>query len=546
MRNTVHCIRKSLKVKAAALTLCAAALLASGCGGTVEEPSIPIVIATPEPSPQPIIGGRLRLPMPANADINDPLCVDTEEMLGMYGLIFEPLIEIDENNRLVPCLAETWTCDDTGKIWTIALRKNVIWHGSDATLLATAVVNTWEAIRELGDESYYSYALDRIESIAAEGLDTVVVTMKERGMMSLYALDFPIILTSALDGEVPIGTGPYCVASHGGGSVTLKINESWWKTSPYIESIQFYERDSNDTAIASYEAGQLDMVLTSRVSAGRLREEGVTKVSDADTQLAELMLFNFSTGFFNNVSMRKALCYAIDRSAIITSVYMNHATEVDVPVPPYSWLYDSASKRYDYDPDLALSLLSESGWTDRDGDGLLENRSGTELALTLLVNETLDNTLRREAAGQVAADLLEVGITVTVVTKPHALGESDSEYMKALADGEYDIAMLGFSLGRDGDLSALLSSEGESNFTKYSGGVLDKLLDDMRLAGDEAALREASAAFQEKYLEDLPLLVLYFRRESIVYSAELDGLVNVVSPNMFRTAARWYLATDAE
>lgn len=546
MKDTRSYTVMSFPIRAAALVLCVAALMSAGCSRDDSGTSIPIVIATPEPSANPVIGGTLRLPMPVNAVLNDPYGVDTEEMLGFYGLIYESLIDIDESNALVACIAETWTCDDTGKIWTVTIRSNAVWHGMESVLTAADVVHSWNRIAALGSSSHYSYVCDRVASMTAESETVLKITMKQAGLVSLYALDFPISPRSVADGSVAVGTGPYYVAYVGEDYVSLRINDNWWKTSPFIEMIQFFERDSNDTAIASYAAGQLDMVLTSVVSAGRLREEGVTKVLEARTQLAELMLFNYEAGLFGNAGIRKAIYYAIDRSAIITNIYMNHATEVDVPFPPDSWLYDSATKQYDYDVARAAALLEEAGWTDRDGDGLVENSLDTELSFTLLVNETLDNTLRREAADEVARDLLEVGITVTVVAKTHALGDDDSDFMRALEDGDFDLAMVGFSVSRDGDLTQLLTTGGERNYSGFSSEALDLLLLDITTARDEAELRAAVAAMQSEYIDELPMLVLFFRNQNIVYRYDLSGVGSVTSPDIFRTVAKWYLYTDAE
>lgn len=103
------------------------------------------------------------------------------------------------------------------------------------------------------------------------------------------------------------------------------------------------------------------MVFTSSLSVGRYREDGVTNVMDVMTQTAEVMLFNYGNSELSNPLVRQAIAYAINRSAIITNVYMNRARACDVPIAPDSWLYNSRSKVYDYNTELALSLLIKLG-----------------------------------------------------------------------------------------------------------------------------------------------------------------------------------------
>lgn len=125
--------------------------------------------------------------------------------------------------------------------------------------------------------------------------------MKQQGIASLYALNFPIIENpTASTSRYGAGTGPYYITSISGDKVTLEINQNWWKEEPYIEKIEFYQRSSNDVSLASYVAGQLDMVFTSSLSVGRYREDGVTNVMDVMTQTAEVMLFNYGNSELSN------------------------------------------------------------------------------------------------------------------------------------------------------------------------------------------------------------------------------------------------------
>ena len=94
----------------------------------------------------------------------NPLIATTEEALGLYSLVFESLIGIDESNRLIS-LAINWSADEeNANSWIINLRENVKWHSGDI-LTAGDVVYTFNQLYTLGSESYYASALSSISRI---------------------------------------------------------------------------------------------------------------------------------------------------------------------------------------------------------------------------------------------------------------------------------------------------------------------------------------------------------------------------------------------
>ncbi len=504
------------------------------------EEAMPALLA-PTPTPSPVRGGTLRLAMPENADISDPLSVNTKEMLGFFSLIYESLIEIDQSGVVTPCLAENWSCDDTGLVWTMKLRSSARWHDTGLAISASDVIYSFQCIKQSG--GYYSYAADKIDNIQAGENGTVIVTMKQQGLSSLYALNFPIkeSPTTAIS-DRSAGTGPYSISSTIGEKVVLEVNKNWWKEEPYISKIEFYQRSSNDVSIASYAAGQLDMVFTSSLSVGRYREDGVTNVLDIMTQTAEVMLFNYANSDLATKQVRQAIAYAIDRSTIITNVYMNRARACDVPIAPDSWLYNSRSKVYDYNTELALNLFEQAGWADTDGDGYLEKngRRYEEMTLKLLVNKSTDST-RETAAGVIASQLEAIGIHVEVVTAGFTLGDENSEYVQMLENGEFDIALTGFNLSRDCDILPYIDASGEYNYGGYRGDSLSILAKTLNTARDESACREAADNLQMSFVEELPFATLYFRLSSILYNASVCGLSNEREPNPLSNIANWYI-----
>lgn len=530
------------------MALIAAALIAlSGCGRAAtgeNEEEIAVPVATP--SPQAATGGEVRMYIPTNADVTDPLKVNTEEMLSFFSMIYESLVTISSDGKLAAELAENWTSEDGGKTWNIKLREWVTWHGHDRSLTARDVVLTFERLQSLGEDTYYSYCVKAIESMEATDERNLKVVMKSGGYASLYALTFPVMQGGEATAR-PVGTGPYQYEGYRDGGILLTANTGWWKQRPYIDSFLFVERDSNDVALASYSAGQLDMVPTTATTAGKYRQEGITTVQDVMTQSLELMLVNSTSTALNDIRVRQAIAYGLDRSKIISNVYMNRAQSCDVPIAPDSWIYDSRSKLYDYNVSKALALLAEAGWTDVDDDSRLEKggMALTELNLMLLVNDSTDST-RKNAAASIAEQLEELGIGVEVVTASYTAGQTKGEYLEMLKNGEYDIALIGINIGRDYNLTEVMASGGAANYGNYYDYELDALARIMMSAGDEASYRDAASEFQLAFAEKLPFIPLYFRLNSIVYSSDIKGMTDVREPDIMKNVDKWYMFTDNE
>ena len=537
--NRAFPLKRALCAMLAALFF---ALVFCACSGDTESPDDSESTPSPSASLSPVSGGLLRMAMPENLSVGnesyDPLLARTEESLALFSLVYEPLIAVNESGELTPCLAAKWSrFAGDERSWLISLRESAVFHSGER-LCADDVVYSFNSLKRHSAESYYVQTLSAVASVVKVDEFTVRITMSSAGILELYALDFPI---KKADGSILNGTGPYSVTQYSDERIMLRANASWWDRTPYISSIEFLARGNNDTALASYSAGQLDLVPTAQLSASRFGENGVTNVIDHMTQGMETLLFNHRRHPTMDADFRKALSRAINRSPIITNIYMNRARACDVPVPPDSWLYSGGSL-ISHDPAAAEALFAQLGYTKND-EGLLMN-GVTPVELTLLTSGTTDNTTRSDAASVIASQLREFGITVKVITAPHGYGEAESEFMQALRSMDWDIALVGFNLSASNDMRSYLTTDGSNNFGRFSGVVFAEELRAIRIADDEESLREAFRLLEVKFTEQLPFLVLYFRLNSVVCTAKLKGITALREPYLLRGIKNWYLSDE--
>ena len=543
MRNTKNSIR-NLIISVFLL----AAVVITGCGGSVTpEPTEAPATSEPTKAPYGSPVGRIRLPMPENmadAEDCDPIGVRTEEMYQLFSLVFDTLIGVNGSNMLVPSLAMSWRSGGE-RIWLISLRQGVTWHdGSSFT--ADDVVSTYDRIRRQTD-GYYSDAAENIVSLMKLDESTIRVEMKSEGLSALYCLNFPI--TKANSDEVLMGTGAYRLESMTDEEIKLTVNTDWWGGTPQIETVEFIARSSNDLAIASYEAGMLDFVPTNSLTAKQYSSAGETVVASCMTQQMETLLINHNNTHLRKREFRSAIAHLVDRSSIIANVYMNNARSCDMPVPPDSWLYDSSQVVYGYDRELALSLLTEQGYTiDEDGN---IGYFGEKVSLRILVGSTPENSVRAEAAQLIADSLTSFGIGVELITANHDTASAspdpeseapysgDTEFVRLLREGNWDLALVGFSLSESNSLSKYLTPSGSNNFGHYSSETMTSLIEIMDSAVDEASLREAAYAVQSEFAEELPFIVLYFRLNSVIYSADIQGIGQLREPRLLENMKDW-------
>ena len=543
MRNTKNSIR-NLIISVFLL----AAVVITGCGGSVTpEPTEAPATSEPTKAPYGSPVGRIRLPMPENmadAEDCDPIGVRTEEMYQLFSLVFDTLIGVNGSNMLVPSLAMSWRSGGE-RIWLISLRQGVTWHdGSSFT--ADDVVSTYDRIRRQTD-GYYSDAAENIVSLMKLDESTIRVEMRSAGLTALYCLNFPI--TKANSNEALMGTGAYRLESMTDEEIKLTVNPDWWGGTPQIETVEFLARGSNDLAIASYEAGMLDFVPTNSLTAKQYSSAGETVVASCMTQQMETLLINHNNTHLRKREFRSAIAHLIDRSSIIANVYMNNARSCDMPVPPDSWLYDSSQVVYGYDRELALSLLTEQGYTiDEDGN---IGYFGEKVSLRILVGSTPENSVRAEAAQLIADSLTSFGIGVELITANHDTASAspdpeseapysgDTEFVRLLREGNWDLALVGFSLSESNSLSKYLTPSGSNNFGHYSSETMTSLIEVMDSAVDEASLREAAYAVQSEFAEELPFIVLYFRLNSVIYSADIQGIGQLREPRLLENMKDW-------
>lgn len=448
-----------------------------------------------------------------------PLTPLEKDVVSLYGMVYESLVTIDDNGLPQPLLAENWTETGGGKTWTFELRDNVTF--SDGTpLTANDVVASCQYIldlaknKEVTDNGFYQNIRYLVSSIKADGDKTVIVKAERSYYGLLYAMTFPVVPASQVDMAGPLGTGPYVISSFEVGSyMWLQTNPNWWQTQPQVKEIMATFYSNNKDMITAFEYGRVDAAFTRSVAAAQYKS-GINSLSISyTTRQLETLMLNHGENSLKSLRVRQAIRYAINKDLIAQNVYMGMTTDADTPISSDSWLYYDQESSFVYNPERALELLAEDGWSDTDGDNVMDRVEGEDkkrLHLRLFVYEDPENDVRFETANMIMDMLAAVKIEVKIETMSYA------EALEKLDAGAFDMMLCSFQMDVVPDVGFFLRKGNSQNYCRYASSEMTSLIDTLRTNQEQADFAYTTQAIQQQFANDVPFICLFYRSGAIL------------------------------
>ena len=522
MRNTNSCTRR--RISALLLALALAAALPAAADDLASDLGGGYIAADPNAGPETetdmttadVIIGYIE---PGFADVSPVLCHEWD-MISVNQLVYEPVVDVDDSLKPIPMLADSW--DQNGKYWQFHLRSGIQFHNG-LELTAYDVVASYEALAAAGSANPYNARLAMIREMQATDVYTVTVRARNESMLTLYAMNFPVMQYETVSDQIPRGTGPYWYIQYDpDGTIRLEANPLWWKRQPGVQSILLKRYDTAVDAIEAIQTRQISMLSTKSPKASFSRKLADLTSLDYPTLTYEMLVPNLNeSSIMGDVNVRRAVMYAIDRSLIASNAYLDMTIESEVPIVPTCWLYESQSAMYYYSPERALQMMNNAGWYDMTGDGVLKKRSGIMLrepAVRLITYNESTTSIREKAAQMIAGYLEAIGINVEVTV------ESQSKVREHMKERQYDLALIGVNLSEIPEISAILGTDGSLNFNHYSNDEMDRFISAAHAASSEAMLQKAYSDIQLTVVDRLPIMGLLFRTGTVLSSRSIGGL----------------------
>ena len=515
--NNLAFLKNRFLNRNAQFSLIAICLLLNSCGNSSQDIS-PESLAKLNQSYPSQMGGTL-----LDATIAEPsgliYMVAGESSAGSISSnIFNKLLKYNKNLDLEGELAESWQVSADQRTITFKLKPNLKW--SDGKPLTSAdALWTWQAVTAEATRSPYASDFQLVKKAETPDAQTFSVTYEQAYAPALDSwAGLQILPKHLLEGQdlhttafarKPVGSNYYQLDSWTNGE-NIKLSRNATSVLGQAKIDRLITRIIPDSSAQFLElmAGNIDSMGLDPIKYARIipaRPELKQKLA-LYKELGNsytYMGFNLKRKPYDDIRVRKAINYAIDKQEIIDGVYLGLGIDIASPYKPGTRWSNPDLKPYPYNPQKAKALLKEAGFVDSDGDGVLE-RDGKPFSFEIVTNQ---NKEREKSAVLIQRRLKDVGIQVNIRAIEWA-----SFISRFIKTGDFDVVILGWGLGLDPDQFNIWHSSqqaaGQFNFIGYNNPAIDKLLEQGRTELNPDKRQKIYHEFAKVLLEDSPIVYL--------------------------------------
>jgi peptide/nickel transport system substrate-binding protein len=453
--------------------------------------------------------------------------------------IFNRLIKYDKNLDLEGELASSWQVSADKKTISFKLKPNLKW--ADGKPLTSAdVLWTWQAITDDKNGSPYASDFQLVKKAEAPDANTFIITYETPFAPALDSwAGLQILPKHLLDGQdlhttafarKPIGSSYYQLNSWTANqNIQLSRNPNSVLGPAKIDKMISRIIPDKSAQFLELMAGNidnmgLDPIQYSRIVPARPQlNEKLNLYKELGSGYIYLG-FNLKHKPFDDVRVRKAINYAIDKQEIIDGVYLGLGINIASPYKPGTRWSNPNLQPYPYDPEKAKALLKEAGFV-LNSSGILE-RNGKPLSFEIITNQ---NKEREKSAVLIQRRLKTVGIEVKI-----RIIEWASLISRFIKKSEFEAIILGWSLSLDPDQYGIWHSSQQGgdkfNFIGYNNPKVDKLLEQGRTELDPDKRQVIYHQFAKELLEDSPIIYLSAGYGLSAIHKRVKGIADPVPP----------------
>jgi len=470
------------------------------------------------------------------------------------SLIYNGLVKYDKNLNMVGDLAESWQVSPNGLVITFKLRKGVTWHDGKP-FTARDCLFTYQVIVDPKTPTPYSEDFRQIKKVMVIDDYTLQVSYGKPFAPALASWGMTMLPCHLLEGKDitrsplsrhPIGTGPYRFKEWiTGEKIVLEANPGYFEGRPYLNRYIYRVIPDSATLFLELKSKNIDRMGLTPIQYMRQTEFQEIKsnfkkyryLSFSYTYLA----YNLLNPLFKDKRVRQAISYAIDKQEIIDGVLLGLGRIATGPYKPDTWQYNLNVRTYPYDPKRAKKLLSEAGWSDKNGDGIIE-REGKNFQFTITTNQ--GNDVRAKCAEIIQRRLKETGIDVKI-----RIVEWATFIKEFINKRKFEAVILGWSILQEPDLydvwHSSKSKPDELNFISYKNLEVDEVLEKGRRTFNQDERKRYYDRFQEILAEEQPYTFLFVPDALPIISARFRG-IEPAPAGINYNFNQWYVPKDEQ
>jgi peptide/nickel transport system substrate-binding protein len=481
-------------------------------------------------------------------------------------LIYSGMLRIDDRGIPQADLATSWGISRDGTIYNFSLNPNAVWHDGEP-VTSDDIIFTIQMMSADGSP-YPADVRDFWKQIEIIRLDNKTVQFKlpEPFAPFLDYLTFGV-LPSHLLGDLtmeelvddsfnmaPIGSGPYrfdhlMTSGDQITGVVLSAFKDYYLHAAYIDQIALRYYPDAQAAYRAYQSG--DIAGIGNVSLDNLSQvlsETGLNLYTTRLPLMTLIYLNLDdpqVTFFQDVNVRKALIQGLNRQGMIDTIRQGQAIKADGPIFPDTWAYYDGIEHYSYNPNQAIELLREAGYTfPAEGGNIRTSEDGTQLTFELVYPDDSEHALLANAIQQ---DWTELGVKITLTALPY-----EQLVSERLDTRNYQAALVDLNLSRSPDPDPYpfwhqtQISSGQ-NYSKWDDRQASEYLEQARITTDMADRTRLYNNFQVRWSQELPALPLFYPVYTYAVSSEVKGVSigPIFDPaDRFNHVTNWYLVTS--
>ncbi|NLL93038.1 MAG: ABC transporter substrate-binding protein [Clostridiales bacterium] len=419
--------------------------------------------------------------------------------------VFEGLVKPDKNGNLIPAVASDFKISPDGDTYTFTLRGGVKFHNGEAVTAEDVKYSIERNAGIDGNEPLVS-AFSIIQSVNIVDSSTVEIVLSEPDTeligyltVAIIPKDYENLATS------PVGTGPFKFSSYTPGeNIVIEKNNDYYGEMAYLSKVTFKVVTNSSAAILELQAGSIDIYpYMTMDEASQLGED--FDILYGNTNLVQGLFLNNAFKYFDDVRVRQAVYYALDRQAVLDMVAGGHGTIIGSCLyPGYGKYYNDLNDKYSKDIDKAKQLLKDAGYAE---------------GFDFTVKVPSNYQVHMDTAMVIKEQLKAIGVTMNIE------GIEWATWLSDIYQGRnYEATIIGFDANMaPKDMMRRYVSDNSKNMTNYNNSQYDQLYEMAIATVDDEKKIEYYHEMQEIIAEDAGSIFIADPAMLVAVSKDLEG-----------------------